>query len=112
MPLNCMKSGTTDDNDSTLDGKLHCLTIIKLNYYYILYVEKDNFLYFIELICSSVNHSPNFNRPTSHKTSSSLLSRRKTRIPSINSIPVSVRKINFIILILINIKMYCNLFLF
>ncbi|XP_022164077.1 kinase suppressor of Ras 1 [Myzus persicae] len=61
VPLHCTKNAATDDNDSTLD----------------------------ELISSSANHSPNFNRPTSHKTSSSLLSKRKTRIPSINSIPVS-----------------------
>ncbi|KAL4091753.1 hypothetical protein QTP88_026395 [Uroleucon formosanum] len=61
VPLHCTKNVSTDDNDSTLD----------------------------ELISSSANHSPNFNRPTSHKTSSSLLSKRKTRIPSINSIPVS-----------------------
>lgn len=52
-----------------------------------------------ELISSSANHSPNFNRSTSHKTSSSLLSRRKARIPSINSIPVSVRKIDMYIYI-------------
>ncbi|XP_026822995.1 kinase suppressor of Ras 1 [Rhopalosiphum maidis] len=61
VPLHCTKNAATDDNDSTFD----------------------------ELISSSANHSPNFNRPTSHKTSSSLLSKRKTRIPSINSIPVS-----------------------
>ncbi|XP_015380322.1 PREDICTED: kinase suppressor of Ras 1 [Diuraphis noxia] len=61
VPLHCTKNVATDDNDSPLD----------------------------ELISSSANHSPNFNRPTSHKTSSSLLSKRKTRIPSINSIPVS-----------------------
>lgn len=61
------------------------------------------FSYFTELICSSTNHSPNFNRPTSHKTSSSLLSRRKTRIPSIHSIPVSVCKMY---LVYINLTSY------
>ncbi|XP_050536227.1 kinase suppressor of Ras 2 [Daktulosphaira vitifoliae] len=49
----------------------------------------DNNQTFEEFLSSSNNHSPNFHRPTSHKTSSSLLSRRKTRIPSINSIPMS-----------------------
>jgi len=82
VPLHCTKNAATEDNDPNFDGKLYYAKLICV--YSII------FLCHVELICSSANHSPNFNRPTSHKTSSSLLSKRKTRIPSINSIPVSV----------------------
>jgi len=95
VPLHCTKNVATDDNDSTLDGKLNYDKQINL-------CVLQHFCYCTELISSSANHSPNFNRPTSHKNSSSLLSKRKTRIPSINSIPVSVSTISVYTFVCIN----------